>query len=143
MTPDDSFDGDFRKCDPSVTGSSSTVGSLRTNRLGAGFRLLLILNILSAYLPGLFWLHNLPGSDGSALFYLYSPIAISLLFLIGSNSLILPTIFLGTFFYGITLLSILLQRSRLALFTMPILLFILCLAQGLVFAKVIRGLNAI
>jgi len=143
MTPDDAFDGAIREGDPPFGGRRTAEVPPRPKRLCAGFWLLLVLNVIAAYLPGLFWVHDLPGSGSSALIYLYSPIAFSLLFLIGTTSLIPPTIFLGAFLCAIAALSFLLQRSRIAKVVMPVALFFLCLAQGLMFAAALRGIDAI
>ncbi|MBL8828656.1 MAG: hypothetical protein JNM18_16865 [Planctomycetaceae bacterium] len=143
MTPDDAFDGAIREGDPPLGGRRAAEVPPASKRLCASFWLLLSLNVIAAYLPGLFWVHALPGSGSSALNYFYSPIAFSLLFLIGTTSLIPPTIFLGAFLCMIVALSFLLQRSRIAMLAMPILLLILCLVQGLMFAGMLIGIDAI
>ena len=122
MTPVNAFDGAIRKGDPPLGGSRTAEVPPSPKRLCAGFWLLLVLNVVAAYLPGLLWVHDLPGSGKSALIYFYSPI-FSLLFLIGTTSLIPPTIFLGAFLCGIAALSFLLQRSRSAMVVMPVVLF--------------------
>lgn len=143
MTSNDISDNAIRESDPARLGKWATQQPPSPTRLSAQFAMLLVLNLVAAYVPGLFWVPGLPGSGSSALIYLFSPVAPLLLFLMGSSSLILPTSFLGSFICVIMTLSFLLRRSRIAMIAMPVLLFFLCLIQGLWFAEAIRGIDAI
>ena len=144
MNPDDPLNGAIREGDPPFRSEKPPENALSNPiRFSAYFWLLLILNVAAAYSSAPFWIYDLPGSGSSAMILLYSPIAISLLFLMGSSSLVLPTVFLVSFLLLIATLSFLLRRSRIAIAVTPILVFLICLAQGLVFAWIIRGIDAI
>jgi hypothetical protein len=140
----DPIDGAIREGDPPIGGGMPRANaSPNANRLSRYFWLLLFLNIAAAYCPSLFWMNDLPGSGSAAEFFPYSPIAISLLFLIGFKSMVFPTVLLCGFLSLIVALSFLFQRSRIVIIAMPGALFLLCLVQGLVFAAALRGIDAI
>ncbi len=142
MTTDSTLDRAIREGNPPVLGRRAEEAPPRRKPLTECFWLLLAPNVAAAYLPGLFWVHDLAGSGSSSLVYIYSPIALSALFHIGSSSLVPLTIYLSAFLCVIAELSFLLQRWRMAMLVMPVLLFFLCLVQGLMFAAFLRGIDA-
>ena len=109
----------------------------------AHFWLLLTLNLLAAYLPSLVWVEEVSAFGNQCLWYLYSPICFLVLFLKETNSLLPLTVILIVFWCVIMGASWAMRRERIAMAVMPLLLFVVSLLQGLLFADFLRGLDAI
>jgi hypothetical protein len=96
-------------------------------------------NILAANAPTPFWLLSIRGNGVSPLSPLFSPVVL----LSGNNNLWVGWSLLIGFYAVVVLMSANGHRSKTARLAIPAILFGYSLAQGLVFAAWITGIDAI
>ena len=110
-------------------------------RRGPAVLLLVFINLVAGYAPSPFWLATLPGDGASALILLFSPI--SWVFIQGVNSLWIASLLLFGFFVVVFCSSVASCQSRTARFAVPGCIFAYSLAQGMLFAAFVRGIDAL
>jgi hypothetical protein len=106
------------------------------------FVMFLCLNLLAAYSPSAFWVPDLPGSASLGWKYLFSPVGLILLLGDVMNP-VAAWFVLIAFLTVIGLASALLYHSKTAWLTVPCVVAVYSLLQGLLVARAISGIDAI
>lgn len=110
-----------------------------TEKVPVPFLVILLVNIIAAYIPALLWVPGCPGG-GKLLLFLFAPVVF--VFLLSNGSAFLASLALFLFLLIVTLLSILVWRcSRLINLRILGLIFVSSLLQGVYVAGFIIGMN--
>jgi|SRR5215831_7410203 len=105
---------------------------------------MLVLNLLASYAPGILWVPSVLGVGGNlGLIFLISPVAFLILIVSPSDAGPLALGVLGAYVLFLAALAWCFSWSRLAFFVIPGLLIVYSLGQGLLFAEIIHGIDAI
>src|SRR5262249_13856600 len=108
-----------------------------TMKLAAGrFLGLLALNLLASYLPAFLWVPSLPGTFSVADVILFSPV----IWVFPSGD---ATVILGVYFLLLVILALALNRWPRAFLIVPGILFVFSFLKGLIFCRIMQGINAI
>jgi hypothetical protein len=97
---------------------------------------LLALNLLASYIPGFLWVPSLPGRGSVAQVILISPVIL----ITPSDDV---TLSLSVYFLLLAILALALNRWWRAFIIVPGFLFVFSLLQGLMFWRIMHGINAI
>src|SRR5437016_2555882 len=108
----------------------------------ATFWAFLGLNLLAAYIPAVLWVPGLPGSASAGWKFLFSPVFLALLMVEETNPVVAWCVLIA-FLVLVGRASALLYHSKTAWLTMPGVVTIYCLLQGLLAAQIISGIDAI
>jgi hypothetical protein len=105
---------------------------------------MLALDLLASYAPGILWVPSVVGVGGSlGLIFLISPVALLILIVSPTDAGPLGLGILSAYWLLMSGLAWCFNWSRYAFFIIPGLLLICSLAQGLLFAEIIHGIDAI
>jgi hypothetical protein len=94
------------------------------------------LNLLASYVPAFLWVPSLPGTFNVAQMILISPVILTL----PNNR---ECLILGIFFLTISILALALNGWPRAIIIVPVIIFVYSLVQGLMFLRIMQGIDAI
>src|SRR5438270_586674 len=106
------------------------------------FLTFLLANVLAAYAPAVSWVPDLGGTTSVGCRFLFSPVAFALLVRRVEDPDAAWGV-LAVFLLLLVVISALLSRWKKAWVAVPVIVFVVCLVQGQLFAAAISGIDAI